>query len=154
MGEPSGSGRIRASDTERERLARFLAAAFEEGRLDVAEYDARVAAAYSAVYRDELMGLIDDLPPSDLPLFDTKPGSRSPARSPAAVPVPASRGAVARGGRRPYGWPVVVFMFVGALFLARVGLFGPLAVLLLLAGLATVLGWISDDPHRHGRPWR
>jgi hypothetical protein len=31
---------------------------------------------------------------------------------------------------------VVVFMFVGALFLARVGLFGPLAVMLLLAALA------------------
>jgi hypothetical protein len=154
VGEPTGSGRIRASDIERERLARFLAAAFEEGRLDVAEYDARVAAAYAAVYRDQLTELIDDLPPSDLPLFDTKPGARSPVPSPAAVPVPMPSGAVARSGRRPYGWPVVVFMFVGALFLARVGLFGPLAVMLLLAGLATVLGWISDDPHRHGRPWR
>jgi len=154
VGEPSGSGRIRASDTERERLARFLAAAFEEGRLDVAEYDARVAAAYAAVYRHELVELTADLPPSDLPLFDIKPGARSPVPTPAAVPVPTSAGAVARGGRRPYGWPVVVFMFVGALFLARVGLFGPLAVLLLLGGLATALGWISDDPHRHGRPWR
>ena len=151
MGEPTGSGRIRASDAERERLARFLATAFEEGRLDVAEYDARVAAAYSAVYRDELTGLIDDLPASDLPLFDTKPATRSPVPTRDAVPMYTPGDAIARGGRRPYGWPVVVFMFVGALFLARVGLFGPLAVLLLLAGLATVLGWISDDPHRHGR---
>jgi hypothetical protein len=152
VGEPSGSRRIRASDTERERLARFLAASFEEGRLDVAEYDARVAAAYAAVYRDELIELVNDLPPSDLPLFDIKPATLRPMR--AAVPAPMSAGAVARGGRRPYGWPVVVFMFFGALFLARIGLFGPLAVLLLLAGLATLLGWISDDPNRPGRPWR
>jgi len=156
VGEPSGSGRIRASDTERERLARFLAGAFEDGRLDVAEYDARVAAAYAAVYRDELTGLVDDLPPSDLPLFDIKPGAKSPVPTAAAVPMSASGGAVVRGGgRRPYGWPVVLFMFVGALVLARVGLFGPFAVLLLLAGLTSALGWISEDPNRHGRrPWR
>jgi hypothetical protein len=153
VGEPSGSRRIRASDTERERLARFLAASFEEGRLDVAEYDVRVAAAYAAIYRDELIELINDLPPSELPLFDIKPATLTPMPAPAPVPAPMSGGAVARG-RRPYGWPVVVFMFFGALFLARVGLFGPLAVLLLLAGLVTVLGWISDDPHRPGRPWR
>jgi hypothetical protein len=119
VGEPTGSGRIRASDTERERLARFLAMAFEEGRLDVAEYDTRVAAAYAAVYRDELTELIGDLPPSDRPLFDIKPGAPRPLPSQAAVPTPRPGGAVARGGRRPYGWPVVVFMFVGALFLAR-----------------------------------
>ena len=34
------------------------------------------------------------------------------------------------------------------------GMFGPFAVLLLLAALTMVLGRISDDPHRHGRPGR
>ena len=54
MDEQSGSGRIRASNTERERLARFLATAFADGRLDVAEYDNRVAGAAGGGFRAEL----------------------------------------------------------------------------------------------------
>jgi hypothetical protein len=148
VGEQYGSGRIRASDAERDRIAGVLAAAFAEGRLDVAEYDARVAACYQAVYRDELTRLLAELPPVDKPLFDITPALPVPA--PGAQPVPANQ-AVVRDGRRPYGWPVALFMFAGALCLARFGMFGPFAVLLLLAGVATTLIWIHDDADRRGR---
>jgi hypothetical protein len=149
-GELYGSGRIRASDAERDRIAGVLAAAFAEGRLDVAEYDARVEACYKAVYRDELTRLLDELPPIDKPLFDIKPAVPRPA----AVPEPAASGkAVVRDGR-PYGWPVAIFMFAGALCLARLGMFGPFAVLLLLAGVATTLVWIHDADDRRRRQRR
>jgi hypothetical protein len=41
-----------------ERLTRAL----EHGRLDLAEYDERVRATWSAVSREELAALTDDLP--------------------------------------------------------------------------------------------
>jgi hypothetical protein len=149
--EQSGSGRIRASDAERERVARFLATAFTEGRLDLVEYDKRVATAYAAVYRDELSRLFVDLPPTDQPLFDIRPILRPKAApTPAALPVQSGE-VVGREGRRPYGWPLVVVMFVGALFLARIGWFGPFAVLMLLFGLAAVIGGISAETERRGR---
>jgi hypothetical protein len=141
--ELSGSGRIRASDAERERLARFLAAAFAEGRLDVAEYDTRVAAAYAAIYRDELIPLIKDLPTPDRPLFDLESPASGRLLTPAGAPPPGR--ALARRRRRPYGWPVVLIMFGGALVLARLGLMTPVTGFMLLLGLAVALSWISDD---------
>jgi hypothetical protein len=155
MDEPSGSGRIRASDTERERFARFLATAFADGRLDLAEYDIRVAAAYAAVYRDELRSLIADLPPPDLPLFDIKPARPVPASAPATVLRSGPPAAIiGQDRRRPYGWPLVLALFAGALCLARLGWFGPFSVLLLLVGLATALGWVADAAPRGRRPPR
>jgi hypothetical protein len=166
--EQSGSGRIRASDAERERVARFLATAFTDGRLDLAEYDARVAAAYAAVYRDELTALLDELPAPDRPLFDPKPVDPKPVDpkpvdpTPAApVPAPAPArparttppAGVVPNGLRVGGWPVVVSMFAVALCLARLGS-GPFVVLLVLIVLATALGWISDDADRRGRRTR
>jgi hypothetical protein len=148
--ELSGSGRIRASDTERERLARFLAAAFAEGRLDVAEYDTRVAAAYAAVYRDELIPLIKDLPAPDRPLFDLKSPSLDGLPTPAGAPPPGQ--ALAHNRRRPYGWPVALIMFGGALCLARLGMMTPVTGLMLLLGLAISLSWISDDANWRRRP--
>ncbi len=53
---------IRASDRERALVIARLTRALEQGRLSLAEYDERVAAVYSAVSREELAGLTDDLP--------------------------------------------------------------------------------------------
>jgi len=151
MDEPSGSGRIRASDAERERFARFLAAAFADGRLDLAEYDIRVAAAYAAVYREELAPLIADLPAPDRPLFDRKQSGSTPAdvqadipaKPPAPVPgSPSPVTATAHHGR-PYAWPAVLALFGGALCLARVGWFGPM--LLMIITLIATLSWIFDS---------
>src|SRR6185503_279751 len=118
MDEPSGSGRIRASDAERERFARFLAAAFADGRLDFAEYDTRVAAAYAAVYHDELTALIADLPPSDAPLFTVQAGPPVAAAAPASGPASARPSGVARpDAGRAHGWQIVVVLVGGGLFL-------------------------------------
>ncbi|NMO89507.1 DUF1707 domain-containing protein [Actinomycetospora sp. TBRC 11914] len=53
---------VRASDRERALVIARLTRALEHGRLSLAEYDERVAATYSAISREELAELIDDLP--------------------------------------------------------------------------------------------
>jgi len=58
----SGDGSIRAGNADRERVVAQLNAAFSEGRLDVAELDERVAAAYAAKTLGELVPLTADLP--------------------------------------------------------------------------------------------
>ena len=45
----SGSPRLRTSDKEREQVAEILRAAMTEGRLDLAEGEERLAAAYSSI---------------------------------------------------------------------------------------------------------
>ena len=58
---------VRASDAEREDAVARLHQALGEGRLDLAETETRVAAAYAVTYRGELPPLLADLP-------DTTPG--------------------------------------------------------------------------------
>lgn len=55
---------IRASDAEREQTAARLYEALREGRLDLAETEERVAAAYATRYRAGLAPLLADLPDS------------------------------------------------------------------------------------------
>ncbi|MFJ5225742.1 DUF1707 domain-containing protein [Streptomyces sp. NPDC088400] len=52
----------RASDAERERVAERLREAVAEGRLDMAEFDERLGAAYKARTHGELVPLVRDLP--------------------------------------------------------------------------------------------
>ncbi|WP_411573914.1 DUF1707 domain-containing protein [Streptomyces fradiae] len=59
---PSGPGAMRASDTEREAVAERLREALAEGRLDMAEFDERLDAAYRAKTHSELVPLVRDLP--------------------------------------------------------------------------------------------
>ena len=54
--------RMRAGDADRERVVEQLNRHLGEGRLDVEEFDRRVAAAYAAVHVDELPPLLADLP--------------------------------------------------------------------------------------------
>jgi len=69
--------RLRASDAEREEVARVLQAAAGEGRLSPEEAGERLAQASAAGYRDELVRLTEDLPaavverpePRDRPAF-------------------------------------------------------------------------------------
>jgi len=53
---------IRASDAEREAVVARLHQALGEGRMDLAETDERVAAAYAATYREDLPPLLADIP--------------------------------------------------------------------------------------------
>jgi Domain of unknown function (DUF1707)/Bacterial regulatory proteins, gntR family len=54
---------VRASDAEREAVARRLTEAVGEGRLTLEEHGARVGAALSARTRADLVPLVSDLPP-------------------------------------------------------------------------------------------
>ena len=49
----TGPGEVRASDADREETAAALGAHWTDGRLDEAELDRRVSAAYAAVTRGE-----------------------------------------------------------------------------------------------------
>ncbi|MCK8676618.1 MULTISPECIES: DUF1707 domain-containing protein [Streptomyces] len=53
---------MRASDAEREQTAERLREAMAEGRLDMAEFQERLDAAYTARTRGELVPLVRDLP--------------------------------------------------------------------------------------------
>lgn len=53
---------LRASDTERERVAEALRQAVAEGRLDMEEFDTRLSAAYEAKTHADLEPLVRDLP--------------------------------------------------------------------------------------------
>jgi uncharacterized membrane protein len=57
-----GSGRLRASDADRDRVAAILGEAYGEGRLSRDEYDDRLHAALSARTHADLDGLVTDLP--------------------------------------------------------------------------------------------
>ncbi|SFS86520.1 DUF1707 SHOCT-like domain-containing protein [Saccharopolyspora flava] len=57
-------GSMRASDTDREHVARRLRIALDEGRLTVTEYDERLQQAFAAATLSELRQLTRDLPES------------------------------------------------------------------------------------------
>ncbi|MFC9997584.1 DUF1707 domain-containing protein [Nocardia sp. NPDC127526] len=52
----------RASDAERAQIADLLGRHMSDGRLDLAEYNERVARVYTTVYREELQQVLTDLP--------------------------------------------------------------------------------------------
>lgn len=59
----AGAPRIRVSDADRTATVSRLQAALVEGRLDLAEAEERVTAAFAARYDDDLQLLVVDLPP-------------------------------------------------------------------------------------------
>src|SRR5262245_31338767 len=63
--------RMRAADTDRERVAEQLRSAHAEGRLDLAEYDERVRQAWAARTYAELEVLTADLPQTRSPAAPT-----------------------------------------------------------------------------------
>jgi hypothetical protein len=77
--------RMRAADTDRETVVARLRTALSEGRLELHEFDERVAEAYQAKTYAELDRLLTDLP-------GVAPVSRSQLAPtpPAPVPVPAA----------------------------------------------------------------
>lgn len=79
---------IRVSDRERQLAADRLKAAMDEGRLDLFEYDSRLAQAYRSATYAELDQLFHDLPPTVHQAEHAVVAARRPARRPA----PASPG--------------------------------------------------------------
>jgi hypothetical protein len=53
---------VRASDTERERIAKLVSEAAGEGRLSIAEADERLERIYTTKFRHELAEFVTDLP--------------------------------------------------------------------------------------------
>lgn len=71
--------RMRAADTDRERVAEQLRSAHAEGRLDLTEYDQRVQQAWAARTYGELEVLTADLPQARPPAASqTRPDVRQP----------------------------------------------------------------------------
>lgn len=72
--------RVRAADTDRIQVAQLLSDAAAQGRLPMAEYEARLAKVYSAETYDELSKLSADLPYTATALCRTD-GKAHPAPS-------------------------------------------------------------------------
>jgi hypothetical protein len=80
--------RMRVSDAERQAAADRLRAAMAEGRLDLLEYDNRLARAYASVTYGDLDGLFADLPAGTGAVAPHQPASAAPAPVRPAVPAP------------------------------------------------------------------
>jgi hypothetical protein len=72
---------VRASDADREHLARILRAAAGEGLLTLDEADERLTSTYAARFRHELAPLTADLPGGGEPLLANTPEARAAARA-------------------------------------------------------------------------
>ncbi len=72
---------IRASDVDREHVARMLRAAAGEGMLSLSEADERLAALYASRFRSELSPLTADLPDDGRSLLENTAEARSAARA-------------------------------------------------------------------------
>ena len=70
--ESLGAPDIRVSDLERSAVAQDLGKHFAAGRLDMAEFDERTGRAFGARTRQDLAGLLSDLPPLGSPLQERR----------------------------------------------------------------------------------
>jgi Domain of unknown function (DUF1707) len=73
---PHSDQHLRVSDAERQAVTDRLAEHFADGRLDQAEFDARVGRAMNAKTRADLNGLFDDLPETGAPAATDRPRRR------------------------------------------------------------------------------
>jgi hypothetical protein len=103
---------LRASDDERNEVADKLSRHYAEGRLDEAEFKARLDACMSAKTRGELTGLFHDLPRLAVPAPPPPPRRRNALRF-LAVAALVVLVAAAVG---PWWWPVHFPFFLLAIF--------------------------------------
>lgn len=114
----STESRLRASDTERERVATILRAATADGLLTLEEADERQAVVYAARYRDELTPVTADLPAAGRHLLADTPQARSAARNGLArhIAVVAVIAALLVGAwaasDAPFFWPIWPIAFL------------------------------------------
>jgi hypothetical protein len=85
--EPPPAGPIRAGDADRERVVEALRMHAGAGRLDAAELERRIEAAYAATYVSDLDAVLAELPPLPRTGADRRPPRRG--------------GAIAAAGRLP-----------------------------------------------------
>jgi len=134
MNEPreqnSPATAVRASDGERERVAKLVSDAAGEGRLTLAEAEERLDRLYATKFRHELAEFVADLPTRE----DERPAPRRPAPGPAgtlarlrvhaAIAVVLSVFLITRwiASDAPFFWPAgpMFFLFGSLLLHARV----------------------------------
>jgi hypothetical protein len=133
-GASSAEPAIRASDRERDAATGALQDAFAEGRLDDAEFDARMRSALSARTGADLDGLLADLPAAGPAAGQAAVAGRSAGKGPGRLNI-AFKGSVRRSGR----WRVpdrhtsVVYKGSGWLDLRAAELTAPVTTLLAVA---------------------
>jgi hypothetical protein len=110
---PNPGRSVRAADADRQAVADRLLRALEEGRLDLLEYDDRLARAYRALTYGELAELLTDLPAQPRPAAAPDPGA-APAR-----PLPAPLRALATL------WTAVVAINLTVWLLVSIGIGRP-----------------------------
>jgi hypothetical protein len=138
---------MRVSDRDRQAAAERLRLALGEGRLDLLEYDDRLAKAYAAVTYSDLQPLFTDLPPASemaQPVAPPAPTLRStPRPAPSAARLPTALKVlwtiwvavvsisltvwvlVSVGDGEPdYFWPMWLLVPGAALFAVSAGILG------------------------------
>lgn len=78
------SPELRASDSDRDRVAKLLQDHFADGRLENDEFSERLEGAYQARTRSELESLTEDLPERDLAALPKETAPRPASGTPAA----------------------------------------------------------------------
>jgi hypothetical protein len=71
---------VRASDAERERIAKLVSEAAGEGRLSITEADERLEQIYTTKFRHELAAFVSDLPAEVKPNAPARGLDRFPIR--------------------------------------------------------------------------
>ncbi|GAB3005056.1 DUF1707 domain-containing protein [Amycolatopsis acidiphila] len=112
--------RIRASDTERERIAARVQQASAEGRLTLAETEQRLGDVYAATYVDELAGFVADLPAAPVPQRRFPPPLRVHAAVVALLGALLVVAWAASGA--PFFWPVVPLFWLTMSLVGHAGL--------------------------------
>jgi hypothetical protein len=145
---------LRAADSDRQFVAERLQAALNEGRLNLSEYDERLAKAYASRTYGELDSLLDDLPASITGRDSVVPAQPAPAATPAAP----SQQPVAPAARVPHwleaiwgGWLTASVICVMIWLLSGRGDFWPVWVIVpwgVLLLLRTVSGFAGGEQVR------
>jgi hypothetical protein len=131
--QPPPAPTIRVSDQERDAVADRLKDAFAEGRLDDAEFDARMRSALTATFGTDLAVLTTDLPvPAAQPtgIVSVPAGRRAPGRLAVAL-----KSSVRRGGRWtvPDRFTSLIYKGSGRLDLRAAELTAPVTTMVVLA---------------------
>ena len=133
--DPDRRPAIRAADVDRERVVEQLRRAHDEGRLDLDEFDERVAATWAARTYGELDALTADLPPPAAPI--------------PRIPVPVARPGPDRGAIAAWAGASVLNLAIWGIIAVSVGEFiypwwiwvaGPWGVLLLAQWIGSQRG--------------
>ncbi len=155
---------LRASDQDRQKVADRLRDAVNEGRIDLTEYDERLAAAYAAKTYGDLAEITADLPAPQTPAVALSPAA--PAATESQIAEAEKAGHQRRLRRRRQLWEMwrpwmaastitTGIWLVIAIGSGELAYFWPVWVIVpwgfvLLAH--TIGGWGGDwDRHGHGR---